>query len=248
MVLKRLGGLLAVAILAAAGFVGSQAVATPEANAAACDSWSRDLSEGMSGADVRELQIRLAAFDGRAGLAIDGKFGPATARAVKRFKKEYAIGTTSGTAGTRVFSKLRSLTSSDCTPIHFTYSELNRCNSTWSGGAVSAATAKSNARRLMWKLEHLRHALGNKPVRITSGFRTGGSGACSSTSYSRHRYGDAADLGNLNHSFCTIAVKAKSYGFYGILGPGVPDHNDHVHVSGINDGNATRRAPNCSGF
>ncbi|WP_228984747.1 D-Ala-D-Ala carboxypeptidase family metallohydrolase, partial [Streptomyces sp. DH12] len=110
-------------------------------------------------------------------------------------------------------------------------SELNRCNSTWSGGAVSAPTAKANALRTMWKLEALRHALGDPPIRVTSGFRSQScNSAVGGASNSRHLYGDAADLGAGSHSLCTLAKQARNHGFNGILGPGYPGHDDHTHV------------------
>src|SRR5689334_6924931 len=61
--------------------VGAQSSAYP---------WSRTLRQGMSGADVVELQIRVAgwAADGPAQtyIALDGAFGPGTAAAVRRFQ------------------------------------------------------------------------------------------------------------------------------------------------------------------
>ncbi|MFF3290771.1 D-Ala-D-Ala carboxypeptidase family metallohydrolase [Streptomyces sp. NPDC003023] len=196
-----------------------------------CYSWSRTLSEGSSGSDVSQLQIRVGGYPGYGGvLAVDGQFGPATEAAVKRFQAAYGL-TADGVAGPATFSKIYALQDSDCTPAHFSYAELNQCNSTWSGGAVSAATAKSNALRAMWKLEAMRHALGDQPIRVTSGFR---SYACNSavggSSSSRHLYGDGVDLGAGSHSLCTMAKQARYHGFRGILGPGYPGHNDHTHV------------------
>ncbi|WP_240797349.1 D-Ala-D-Ala carboxypeptidase family metallohydrolase [Streptomyces sp. F001] len=201
------------------------------AHADGCYTWSRTLSQGSSGADVTQLQIRLGGYPGYGSvLAVDGDFGPATAAALKRFQSAYGL-TADGVAGPNTFNKLYALQDDDCTPIHFSYSELNDCNSTWSGGAVSAATAKSNALRSMWKLEAMRHALGDQPITVTSGFR---SYACNSAvggaSNSRHLYGDAVDLGAGPHSLCTLAKQARNHGFRGILGPGYPGHNDHTHV------------------
>ncbi|GAA4919166.1 zinc D-Ala-D-Ala carboxypeptidase [Stackebrandtia albiflava] len=204
--------------------------------------WTRTLEKGMSGSDVKQLQIRVAGYPGyNAVLAIDGEFGDKTAAAVKRFKQAYGLNA-DGIAGPAVFKKIYALQDSDNTPIHFKYSELNKCNSTWGGGNVSAATAKENARRLMWKLEALRHALGDKPITISSGFR---SKSCNSAvgghSSSRHLYGDAADLTG-SHSFCTMAKRARYHGFANILGPGYPGHSDHVHVA---SGGTTWSASRC---
>ncbi|OII62064.1 peptidase M15 [Streptomyces sp. CC53] len=222
--------LLSLVMLATVGLAGSIATAGT-AQADTCYTWPRTLREGSSGSDVSQLQIRVAGYPGYGGvLAIDGQYGPATAAAVKRFQAAYGL-TADGVAGPATFSKIYALQDADCTPAHFSYAELNQCNSTWSGGAVSAATAKANALRTMWKLEALRHALGDQSIRVTSGFR---SHACNSavggSSNSRHLYGDAADLGAGPHSLCTLAKRARYHGFPGILGPGYPGHDDHTHL------------------
>ncbi|MFJ4686638.1 D-Ala-D-Ala carboxypeptidase family metallohydrolase [Streptomyces sp. NPDC088789] len=201
------------------------------AHADGCYTWSRTLSQGASGADVTQLQIRLVGYPGHgAELAVDGQFGPGTTAALKRFQSAYGLAS-DGVAGSGTYTKLYALQDDDCTPIHFSYGELNDCNTTWSGGAVSAATAKSNALRTMWKLEALRHALGDQPITVTSGFRSVAcNNAVGGASNSRHLYGDAADLGAGPHSLCTLAKQARDHGFRGILGPGYPGHNDHTHV------------------
>ena len=229
--IQRLGRIVASLVILAAGLIGVQTAVAPSASADACYTWNRTLRYGNTGSDVRQLQVRIAAYHGRGGLAIDGSFGPATQSALIRFQREYGLAA-DGIAGPQTYSKIYALQDADCTPDHFTYPELNKCNSTWSGGAVSASTAKYNALQVMWKLEALRHGLGDRPINISSGFR---SYACNSrvggASNSRHLYGDAADLVG-SHSFCTMARTARNYGFYGILGPGYPGHYDHVHVAG----------------
>lgn len=201
------------------------------AQADGCYTWSRTLSEGASGADVTALQIRVAGYPGYGGvLAIDGAYGPGTAAAVKRFQAAYGLAA-DGVAGPATFSKIYALQDDDCTPVHFSYAELNDCNTTWAGGAVSAATAKSNALRTMWKLEALRHALGDQSIRVTSGFRSQAcNDAVGGAASSRHLYGDAADLGAGPHSLCLLAQQARHHGFNGILGPGYPGHSDHTHL------------------
>ncbi|MFF9197697.1 D-Ala-D-Ala carboxypeptidase family metallohydrolase [Streptomyces sp. NPDC014779] len=222
--------LLSFVMLLSSAVLGVLATAGP-AQADACYTWSRTLSQGAGGADVTALQIRVAGYPGYGGvLDIDGSYGPATAAAVKRFQSAYGLAA-DGVAGPATFSKIYALQDDDCTPVHFSYAELNTCNTTWAGGAVSATTAKANALRTMWKLEALRHALGDAPIRVTSGFRSYScNSAVGGSSTSRHLYGDAADLGAGSHSLCTLAQQARNHGFNGILGPGYPDHDDHTHV------------------
>ncbi|MBC7270426.1 MAG: peptidoglycan-binding protein [Streptomyces sp.] len=229
--LRRIVRLFAAFVMVMSGVVAGTVATAGTAHADGCYTWSRTLSQGASGSDVTQLQIRLGGYPGYGSvLAVDGSFGPATAAALKRFQSAYGLAA-DGVAGPNTYNKLYALQDDDCTPIHFSYAELNRCNSDWSGGAVSAATAKSNALRTMWKLEALRHALGDQPIRVTSGFRSYScNSAVGGSSSSRHLYGDAADLGAGSHSLCTMAKQARYHGFRGILGPGYPDHNDHTHL------------------
>ena len=229
---RRIGRFLAAFMLAlTAGGAVVVAGAAP-AQADGCYTWNRNLSQGMTGEDVRQLQIRVAGYPGyNAELALDGSYGPATTAAVKRFQQAYGL-TADGAAGPQTFNKIYALQDNDCTPVNFSYAELNRCNSTWSGGAVSAATARSNALVSMWKLQALRHALGDQSIRVTSGFRSYScNSAVGGASNSRHLYGDGVDLGSGPHSLCTLAKQARYHGFTQILGPGYVGHNDHVHVA-----------------
>ncbi|WP_409062294.1 D-Ala-D-Ala carboxypeptidase family metallohydrolase [Streptomyces sp. SYP-A7185] len=228
---RRTARLVLSIVMLIAATLGGVVATTGTAQADSCYTWSRTLSQGSSGADVTQLQVRVAGHAGSGGaLAIDGAYGPATTAAVKRFQSAYGLAA-DGVAGPATFSKIYALQDNDCTPIHFTYAELNTCNSTWAGGAVSASTAKSNALRTMWKLEALRHALGDQPIRVTSGFRSHAcNDAVGGADGSRHLYGDAADLGAGPHSLCRLAQQARNHGFNGILGPGYPGHGDHTHL------------------
>ncbi|MEU4566848.1 D-Ala-D-Ala carboxypeptidase family metallohydrolase [Micromonospora sp. NPDC023956] len=200
-----------------------------------CFTWTRTLNRGATGNDVKQLQIRIAGWVGYGEtLAIDGDFGPATGAAVKRFKAGYRMSETSETAGSPVFNLIYSLQNDDCTPQHFRYPEFDGgCGqSGFSGGAASTATVRDNLLRVMWQLEALRHKLGDRPIVISSGFR---SISCNTrvggVSGSLHTYGTAADLGTSSRpSLCEMWRMARYCGFKEILGPGYPDHDDHVHV------------------
>src|SRR5919205_2029964 len=98
--------------------VGAGIAITPTllASPALAYSWTRTLQQGSSGADVVELQIRVAGWAAASAsqtrIVLDGDFGPATAGAVKRFQSAYGLGA-DGVAGPQTQAKLNSLESSD---------------------------------------------------------------------------------------------------------------------------------------
>lgn len=244
--LRGLRAALAAALLVAGGVTMNVATAEPAA-ADSCYTWNRNLSRGASGSDVAQLQERIAGWAARGqNIAIDGQFGPATESALRRFQAGYGL-SVDGIAGPQTYSKIYALQDGDCTPAHFSYGEFNNScgENDFTGGRVSAATAKQNIRRVMWQLEALRHKLGDQPIVITSGFR---SVSCNSSvggsSTSLHMYGKAADLGlGSGPSQCSMWSEGRDSGFEEILGPGYPGHNDHVHVG--NKSSQFWSAPNC---
>ncbi|MDI3390066.1 D-Ala-D-Ala carboxypeptidase family metallohydrolase [Streptomyces sp. B-S-A8] len=241
--LRRTARTLGLCVMAMACAVFGVGATAGTAQADSCYSWNRTLSQGTSGSDVTQLQIRVAGWvTSGERLSYDGQYGARTAAAVKKFQAAYGLAA-DGVAGPATFNKIYALQDADCTPVHFTYAELNKCNADWSGGAVPAATAKANALKTMWKLEAMRHALGDVPVTVSSGFR---SKACNSavggSPTSRHLYGDAADLTG-SPSLCRLAQQSRTHGFSEILGPGYPGHNDHTHVAF--DPSPYWSAPNC---
>jgi zinc D-Ala-D-Ala carboxypeptidase len=210
----------------------------------ACFTWNRPLAEGATGEDVRQLQIRVAGYPGQgAVLGLDGDYGPATKAAVTRFQEAYGL-PADGAANQSTFDKLYELQDDDCTPVNFTFDELNNCNSDWSGGKVDAGTAKANALVSMWKLQAMRHALGDRPIDVNGGFRSVAcNDAVGGAANSRHLYGDAVDLGAGSQGFCALAQEARNRGFSEILGPGFPGHDDHTHVA--NRADQFWSAPDC---
>lgn len=227
---RTVRALVAAALALAATVVGVGTLATP-AYADGCYTWGRTLSQGMSGSDVKQLQIRVSGYPGYGNvLALDGDFGPATRSAVIRFQQAWGLAA-DGIAGPNTFKKIYSLQNNDCSTIHFSWAEVNRCNSTWGGGAVSATTAKNNMKVNLWKLEAMRKALGGKALYISSGFRSYScNSAVGGSSTSRHLYGDAVDLYG-SPSLCTLAKQGRYHGWREILGPGFPGHGDHTHLA-----------------
>ncbi|MER7168461.1 M15 family metallopeptidase [Micromonospora sp. NPDC000207] len=230
-------------------FLGMLALNVSAATASnACFTWTRTLSPGATGNDVTQLQIRVSGWvDTGETLDVDGIYGPATAAAVRRFKAGYGLQNTTGTAGPETFDLIYSLQDDDCTPEHFSYAEFTGgCGqSGFSGGAVPAATVRQNLLLVMWQLEALRHKLGDRPIVVTSGFR---SVSCNrqvgGAPDSLHIYGKAADLGlSSRPTQCQLWRTARTCGFKELLGPGYPGHDDHVHVG--NRETQFWRAPSC---
>src|SRR3954452_12706186 len=194
-------------------------------------SWSRTMNQGDSGADVTELQIRVAGWAADSAshsrVGIDGDFGPGTAAAVKRFQAAYGL-TADGSAGPNTQAKLNALEQSDGSTLHFNWSEfVDQSSGNFNGGKVSAATAKENARRCMYKLEALRKKLGNRPITVNSGFRSIAHNAdVGGSSATMHLYGTAADLDVPGVSNRTVYQTAETCGFSGLE----TYTEDHQHV------------------
>jgi zinc D-Ala-D-Ala carboxypeptidase len=229
--MPRLRAALAALARTTTGIVGVGAATSAPAHADECYSWSGSLAEGASGPEVAELQTRVAGWIGDGtNMAIDGQFGPQTTRAVQGFQSAHGLAA-DGVAGQATFEAIYELQNADCSTAHFSWAEVSQnCGAGgFAGGSVDEATVKENLERSMWRAEALRQRLGNHPLTVTDGFRSascdvavGGSGS------GQHTYGNALDL--VGHDFCSMAQTATTTGYGGILGPGFPDHDDHVHV------------------
>lgn len=220
-------------LLKGALVVGAGVVAGPLllAGTAQAYAWSRTLQQGSNGADVTELQIRVAGWaadsPSQTRVSIDGDFGPGTNAAVRRFQAAYGL-LVDGIVGANTQATLNSLESPDGSTSHFNWSEFtDHTTGTFNDGKLSAAAVQENVRRLMYKLEAVRVKLGNTPMTVTSGFRNIQHNAdVGGASDSMHLYGTAADLVVSGVSNRTIYQKAETSGFSGLE----TYNTDHQHV------------------
>ena len=170
--------------------------------------FTRSLSRGDTGPDVRQLEIRVAGWfprDDRTRLRIDEEFGWYTDRAVRVFQRRHGLAV-DGIAGPRTFAELDRLEDRNGSTLHFDWSEFRQnynpnCSAkanayagTFQGGMVSRHSARHYVRRLMWRLEAVRSKGGNNPMGINSGFRSIPYNDCiGGARSSQHLYGTAAD-------------------------------------------------------
>lgn len=216
---RWLGRSVIVLLAALLSFGVPQIVSPSEAHAY---SWSRTLKEGSSGADVRELQIRVAGWAAgsasRTYVAVDGQFGPGTKAAVKRFQSAYGLAS-DGIAGPDTHRALNALEQSDGSTKHFNFSEFySKDGSQFNGGKVNAGTVKENVRRLMYKLEAVRKKAGDRAITINSGFRSiKHNSNVGGASNSQHMYGIAADIVISGRSVSQTISYAQTSGFSGII-------------------------------
>jgi lysozyme family protein len=190
---------------------------------------------------TKEVQIRVAGYaaDGpeRAFVAIDGVSGPQTRAAIMRFQQARGLAA-DGIVGPQTTAALESLAKPDQSTEHFDWDEFDSGDGQgFAGGRIPAAEVKANVRRLMWKLEALRHKAGDRAITINSGFRSvAHNSAVGGARNSQHMYGIAADISAQGLSPAQVRELAKSCGFSGIKAyPGhshVDSRAEHSYNSG----------------
>ncbi|MEV6878531.1 D-Ala-D-Ala carboxypeptidase family metallohydrolase [Amycolatopsis sp. NPDC051128] len=212
---------------------GGVAAMTAFPGVAGAYSWPSSLRSGSTGAAVKELQIRVAgwAADGpkQAYVAVDGDFGPGTAAALTRFQAANHL-SANGVADADDFAALNALEAADGSTVHFTWSEFtSKDGAGFGGGKVASATVKENVRRLMYKLEALRHKAGGRAVTVSSGFRSiAHNQSIGGASNSMHLYGVAADAYVSGLSTRQVYVLAEACGFSGLERYTLSDAHQHV--------------------
>jgi peptidoglycan hydrolase-like protein with peptidoglycan-binding domain len=191
--------------------------------AASAYAWPRTLRSGMSGSDVRELQIRVAGYAAGAPqqtyVKIDGAFGSGTAAAVQRFQQSHGL-SADGIAGPRTQAALNALESPDGSTAHFDFGEFTSHDGAGFSGAaggLSSGTVRENIRQLMYKLEALRRKAGDRPVNVSSGFRSVRyNRSIGGASSSQHCFGIAADVVLSGYSTRSTYRVAETCGFSGL--------------------------------
>jgi zinc D-Ala-D-Ala carboxypeptidase len=189
--------------------------------AAARDLGVRELRAGMSGVDVRELQIRIAGWASddarRSFLSVSGTFDPATDAAVRRFQKAHGL-PDEGVVGAATRDRLSALGVADGSTAHFEWAQFAAPDGGgFAGGTPDEAVVRENVRRLMYKLEALRHKVDGREVVVRAGFH--------GTAYREnritpaggvHSHGSAADITVPGLTTYAIYRVAQTCGFSGL--------------------------------
>lgn len=189
--------------------------------AAARDLGMRELRAGMSGVDVRELQIRIAGWASddarRSFLSVSGTFDPPTAAAVRRFQKAYGL-PDERVVGAAMRDQLSALGAADGSTAHFEWAQFAAPDGGgFAGGTPDEATVRENVRRLMYKLEALRHKVDGREVVVRTGFHGTEYRASRLTPAGGvHSHGSAADITVPGMTTYAVYRVAQTCGFSGL--------------------------------
>lgn len=178
---------------------------------AAADPATPVLRAGVSGADVRELQVRVAGWatdePRQTLLAISGTFDAATEAAVRRFQRANGL-PASGVVDGETHGRLAALESSDGSTAHFGWAQF---------GAPGDAAVRDRVRQLMYRLEALRHKADGREVTVLAGFRdTAHQARLRAPAASAHPLGGAADITVAGLSTYAAYRIAQTCGFSGL--------------------------------
>lgn len=188
---------------------------------AAASTGPRELRTGMAGADVRELQIRVAGWASEGArqtfLAVSGTFDAATEAAVRRFQHAHGL-PANGVVNAATHDRLAALAAADGSTAHFEWAQFAGSDGgDFTGGAVDVAAVRENVRRLMYKLEALRHKLGEREVVVHSGFHgTKHQARLPGPAAGTHPGGHAADIAVVGLSTYAVYRAAQTCGFSGL--------------------------------
>ncbi|MEV4638036.1 peptidoglycan-binding domain-containing protein [Actinoplanes sp. NPDC049548] len=181
----------------------------------------RTLRPGSEGADVAEVQIRVAGWaadldDLRSArfLPITGRYDAETADAVRRFQRGYQLDDQHGIVDRATWARLDRLAAPDGSTAHFDWTEMLRDDP----GRVITDPIRENARRTMYKLEAIRRKLGDIRVTVKCGFHAAADEAGETTICGNllHRVAAAVDFAAADAPRAKVYRAALTSGFTGV--------------------------------
>jgi zinc D-Ala-D-Ala carboxypeptidase len=182
---------------------------------------TRELRVGMAGPEVRELQIRVAGWAAddasKVLLSISGSFDAPTEAAVRRFQQAHGLDA-SGVVDQATADRLTGLAAADGSTAHFDWAQFSSPDgSGFAGGVADPEATKEAARRLMYKLEALRHKVGGREVEVRGGFRSAAHQASlRGPADGMHGYGGTTDITVGGLSTYAVYRVAQTCGFSGL--------------------------------
>ncbi|WP_162907855.1 peptidoglycan-binding protein [Allorhizocola rhizosphaerae] len=166
---------------------------------------------------VQEVQIRVAGW--HTHLPITGVFDKPTHDAVRGFQRAHGL-PPDGVVDAATHDRLMALAKPDGSTISFEWAQFaSPDGSGFAGGTADEATVRERTRRLMYKLEALRHKLDGRVVHVTNGFHsTAHRARLRGAGDSTHTHGGTADITVAGLTTHAVHSVAQTCGFSG-LGP-----------------------------